>query len=279
MSKDCPTRGPMTCRSCNEEGHMAKDCPSRGPMVCRACNEEGHMSKDCPTRGPLICSNCNQKGKYSPKFGFTETSPMLTRLPGHSRAKCENARVIDRSTVPDVSPDDAWSELVKAIKAQDIDDVKDALAKYSKACPDMTFVELQDGIYDAGLKFYFIPKERTLLPTYTNMDLQGNLNKKYSISYRFSDKPQRPKEAEGWPNSKDEIMARLHDAGVVVEQSVPYCSKCNEMGHIRKHCRQEDTGESERPTIMCYNCNETGHRVRDCRLIPQTPSTLTLAIR
>lgn len=44
---------------------MSKDCPTRGPMVCRSCNEEGHMSKECPTRGPIVCTNCNQEGKYS----------------------------------------------------------------------------------------------------------------------------------------------------------------------------------------------------------------------
>ena len=166
-----------------------------------------------------------------------------------------------------MSPDDAWTELVAAIKAVDLDDVKEAIEKYAKACPEMTFQQLQEGLFDSGTDLFLIAKERTLLPTYTNMDLQGNLNKKYSISYRFSDQPQRPNEAEGWPADREEILSRLGDAGIVVEQSVPYCSNCNEMGHVRKHCKEESTREGERPSIMCYNCNETGHRVRDCKFI------------
>lgn len=194
----------------------------------------------------------------------------LTCPPGHSRAKCENARVIDRSHVPDATPDDAWEELQKAIKARDMDDVKDAIEKYSKASPEMTFVQLQEGILDSGLDLYLIAKERPLLPSYTNMDLQGNLNKKYAISYRFSDKPERPREADGWPADREELLSRLHDAGIVAEQSVPHCSNCNEMGHIRKHCKQEVAEVADRPTIKCYNCDETGHRMRDCRFIPRT---------
>lgn len=159
---------------------------------------------------------------------------------------------------------------MKAIKERDLDDVKDAIEKYSKACPEMTYLQLQEGIFDSGLSLYLIAMERALLPTYTNMDLQGNLNKKYSISYRFSDKPQRPKEAEGWPETREEILSRLNDAGAVVENHVPYCSKCSSMGHTKKYCSEESMGESERPVIMCYNCNETGHRIRDC---PQPRAT------
>lgn len=116
-----------------------------------------------------------------------------------------------------------------------MDDVKAAVEKYSKACPEMTYLQLQEGILDSGLSLFLIAKERPLLPTYTNMDLQGNLNKKYSISYRFSDKPQRPIEAEGWPETREDLLSRLNDAGIVVDSPVPYCTKCGEMGHVRKH--------------------------------------------
>lgn len=203
-----------------------------------------------------------------------ETSSILTNPPGHSRAKCKNPRTIDRSHVADTTPDDAWNELEQAIKERDMDDAKAAIEKYSKACPDMTYVQLQEGIFDQGLNLFLIAKERELLPTYTNMDLQGNLNKKYSISYRFSDQPQRPKEADAWPSTREEILSRLDNAGIVVEQSVPYCTNCQEMGHIRKHCKVEQDS-NERPTIMCYNCNETGHRVRDCKLDPSTILPIT----
>lgn len=156
-----------------------------------------------------------------------------------------------------------------------MDDVKDAIEKYSKASPEMTFVQLQEGILDSGLDLYLIAKERPLLPSYTTMDLQGNLNKKYAISYRFSDKPERPREADGWPADREELLSRLHDSGIVVEQSVPHCSNCNEMGHIRKHCKQEVAEVADRPTIKCYNCDETGHRMRDCTFIRRTRCTVS----
>ncbi|SPN97758.1 related to hexamer-binding protein HEXBP [Cephalotrichum gorgonifer] len=271
MAKDCPTRGPMACNYCKEEGHMIKDCPTRPPMACNYCKEEGHMAKDCPTRGPMTCNHCKEEG-HMVKDCPMRPPQVCTNCnqEGHSRAKCENARAIDRSHVADGTPDEAWDELQAAIKARDLDDVKTAIEKYSKECPEMTYLQIQEGLYDIGLDLYLIATERPLLPTYTNMDLQGNLNKKYTISYRFSDQPERPREKDGWPSTKEEILSRLNDAGMPVEGSAPLCSNCNELGHVRKHCKQEPTEVSDRPTIMCYNCNETGHRVRDC---PQPRST------
>lgn len=110
---------------------------------------------------------------------------------------------------------------------------------------------------------YLIATERTLLPAYTNMDLQGHLGKKYSVSYRFSDKPGRPREREGWPNSMEEILERLKDAGEVVPTGLPRCSNCSEMGHIAKSCPQEKVERTERQ-VACSNCSSEGHRLRDC---------------
>ena len=127
-------------------------------------------------------------------------------------------------------PDLAWAELKQAVKDKDLDDFKEALDKYVKAVPDMTYIALEKAFRSQGLGIYVIALERELSQTYTNMDLQGNLDRAYTISYRFSEKPKRPKEAEGWPTSPDENMERLKDAGEPVDRGVPLCSNCEVLG-------------------------------------------------
>lgn len=48
-------------------------------------------------------------------------------LLGHTISKCEGARKIDRSAIADLSTDDAWEKIKTAVRARDIDDVKEAL--------------------------------------------------------------------------------------------------------------------------------------------------------
>jgi len=179
--------------------------------------------------------------------------------------ECHNARTIDRSSVPDVDPEEAWKLLTQAIRERDMDDVKDALAKYLKAYPEMTYVELHRALRNQKLNMWLIATERQLLHTFTNMDLQGNVGKKYTVSYRFSKDPERPREAPGWPATEDEMVARLADAGEIVDSGARKCRNCDQLGHASKDC-PEERFERDRVAIMCYNCNETGHRVRDCEL-------------
>ncbi len=127
-------------------------------------------------------------------------------------------------------PDVAWAELNQAVKDKDLDDIKEALAKYVKAIPDMTYVALEKAFRNQELGVYVIALERELSQTYTNMDLQGNLDRTYTISYRFSQKPKRPKEAEGWPTSPEENMERLKDAGEPVDRGVSLCANCEQLG-------------------------------------------------
>ncbi|KEZ40727.1 HIV-2 retropepsin [Scedosporium apiospermum] len=234
------------CFNCGEEGHNKADCPNPRKFTgtCKHCGVEGHMVKDCPTREPIVCRNCGQEG--------------------HGRSKCENARVVDRSHIPDVCPDDAWADLATAIRERDLDDVKEAVAKYCKACPTMTYRDFQEALMEQNMNLFLIAMERPLLPSYTNMDLQGNLYKKYTVSFRFSDQPSRPREKDGWPVDREELLARLQDAGEVVETGIPQCSNCKEMGHTRKHCQAEPVENESRTVIKCYNCDGVGHRVRDC---------------
>ena len=129
----------------------------------------------------------------------------------------------------------------------------------------MTYLEFQEALISQHMELYLIALERPLLPSYTNMDLQGNLYKKYTVSFRFSDKPSRPRETEGWPADREELLDRLQDAGEVVETGIPQCSNCKEIGHTKKHCQAEVIENStSRPEIKCINCDCVGHRMRDC---------------
>ena len=180
---------------------------------------------------------------------------------------CENARKVNRDDVADVSPEDAWAKIKKAANERDIDDAKEGIQEYIKALNgELTLRELQQGLMNADIKLFLIGIERPLLGTFTNMDFQGNTGKKYSVSYRFSDRPQRPKEKENWPESHAEILARLDDAGEVVDSGMRRCNNCSEIGHRSKECPEEKVDKSDlQPKVTCFNCKEDGHRTRDCR--------------
>lgn len=181
------------------------------------------------------------------------------------RKNCENARKINRDHIADVTPDDAIAKLKRAASERDADDAKEAVQEYVKAVGgDITYKDLQNVIIDKGIGVWFIAMERELVNVFTNMDLQGNTGKKYSISYRFSDKPERPREAEAWPKSKEEILSRLEDAGDVVDSGMRKCNNCGELGHSSKFCTEEKVEKAEAPKISCYNCGQEGHRLRDC---------------
>ena len=94
------------------------------------------------------------------------------------------------------------------------------------------------------------------------MDFQGNLDKKFSVTWRWSDKPARPKEKDSWP-SPEENAERLQDAGEPVDRGIVKCSNCEQLGHMKAKC-PEEPNEVDRPVVKCYNCDGIGHRVRDC---------------
>lgn len=211
--------------------------------TCRLCDQQGHRASDCPSKPPPFCVNCQQDG--------------------HEAFTCESARKIDRSHIADVPGEVAWEKLGAAVKDHDLDDVKDAADEYIKANPDTTYLTLEKAFRSQNLGIYLIAVEKELAVTLTNMDLQGNLDKKYTIQWRWDSKATRPKEAEGWP-TPEENLERLADAGVPIDRGVPKCSNCNELGHTRNKCEQ-DKNETERAEVKCYNCDGVGHRVRDCK--------------
>lgn len=185
---------------------------------------------------------------------------------GHRKRDCEKPRKINRDLVADVSPGVAWAKLEQAARERDADDVKEAVQEYVKALNgEPTYRVLQEAFIDKKVNIWLIAVERSILPTFTNMDLQGNIEKKYTVSYRFSDKPERPREIEGWPQNPEEILSRLDDAGEVVNNGKSLCHNCKQVGHVAKHCPEEKV-EPDGPRVTCSNCNEDGHRIRDCEL-------------
>ncbi|QPH04320.1 hypothetical protein C2857_001229 [Epichloe festucae Fl1] len=233
------------CFNCGETGHRVADCPTPRDTSCRYCKEEGHVIRDCPQKPPMVCDNCGQEG--------------------HMRKNCENARVINRDHVADVSPDDALAKIKIAASERDVDDVKEGVQEYVKAVGgDVNYHQLQTMFIDEGVNLWLIASERQLVNVFTNMDLQGNTGKKYSISYRFSEKPERPREIESWPKSREEILNRLEDAGEIVDSGQRRCHNCGELGHATKFCTQERAENNAQPAISCSNCGAEGHRLRDC---------------
>ncbi|KAL1847537.1 hypothetical protein VTK73DRAFT_10328 [Phialemonium thermophilum] len=226
------------------DGPTTRDCPeaSSEPTTCRRCGEDGHMARECPQ--PLICKNCGGHG--------------------HPAAQCEAARKIDRSRYEDLSVEEAWNLIAKAAADEEADEVKEAIQTYVKAVPDTTYVQLEEAFRTQDLKLWLIAIEKPhLASTLTNMDLQGHLERKYTVTYRFSPNPPRPREREVWPPSPEENLERLKNAGDVVERGLVKCHNCGELGHTSKHCTVERQ-ESLLASIKCYNCDGEGHRVRDC---------------
>ena len=136
---------------------------------------------------------------------------------------------------------------------------------------------MEKGFRSQDIKVYLIGMEKELALTYTNMDLQGNLDKKYTVNWRFSDKPARPKENEFWPKTPEENLERLADAGVPVDRGVPkwsvsllsvvvihfakcFSNNCDTLGHTSRSCPQEKMENADRAILKCYNCDGEGHR-------------------
>jgi hypothetical protein len=186
---------------------------------------------------------------------------------GHNIAECKTARLINRDDVPTMPAEEAWEGVKKAINEGDMDDVQEALKIYLKAVPDTTYVQLEQAFRSQNMDVYIIGLERELALTYSNMDLQGNLDKKYTVTFRNSPGPKRPKERDGWPASAEENFERLADAGIPVDRGVPKCSNCEELGHIAKSCPAEKREPTDKVEVKCYNCDELGHRVRDCKFL------------
>ncbi|CAM1500709.1 Fc.00g098710.m01.CDS01 [Cosmosporella sp. VM-42] len=237
--------GDEKCFGCGETGHRRAECPNPREMTCRFCQQTGHTRKNCPDAPPMTCENCGEEG--------------------HMRKNCENARKINRDHIADVDPEDAWKKIIQAVAERDADDAKEGVQEYIKALEGkITYRELQQALIDQSIGLWMIATERPLLSVFTNMDIQGNMGKTFTVSYRFTEKPDRPREVEGWPKDREEILARLDDAGDIVNKGLTLCSNCSELGHPAKFCPEEKRERADGPKLQCHNCGSDSHRVRDC---------------
>lgn len=146
--------------------------------------------------------------------------------------ECKNPRKVNRDHIEDVLAEVAWEKIKAAAEEKDFDEVKIAVNEYVKAVPETTYVELERAFRNQGVEVYIIALERDLATTYSIMDLQGNLDRKFCISYRKSANPARPKEHEGWPEPEENLV-RLADAGEPIDRGISKCSNCNEYVHFQ----------------------------------------------
>lgn len=118
----------------------------------------------------------------------------------------------------DVSPDDAWKKLKEAATDRDPDDAKEAIQEYVKVLDGApSYKDIQMRAIEEHNNLWLIPLERGILGAFTNMELQGNTRKKYTVSYRISEKPGRARDRDGWPESKADIISRLDVEGEKVD--------------------------------------------------------------
>lgn len=167
----------------------------------------GDQAGERPPRPPPVCRNCQETG--------------------HEAFACELPRKLNRDHIPDMSAEQAWNLILQACQERDLDDLKEAVEIYVKACPDTTYQELEKSFRESSMEIYIIALEKELAPTYTNMDFQGNLDRTYSVTWRWSPKPMRPKEIQTWPKSPAENFERLGNAGEPTDRGIPRCNNCN----------------------------------------------------
>lgn len=157
-------------------------------------------------------------------------------------------------------------KLIDASEDKDLDTFRTCLRSYARAIDgEFNVSDVEIALRDSGLSVYLIALKQEIAPYMTIVDLIGNPDREFVLTIQLSAKPRRAKLAQGWPADTAENLERLRSAGFVQDRGVPMCSNCNELGHIKKHCKQEIMEhEKVAPVITCVYCKEEGHRARDC---------------
>ena len=169
----------------------------------------------------------------------------LTLPLGHQTSECKANRVFDTSRIADMSAEDAWEALQKADEERDLEDFREVHADkrsprthdtdlldqafkiYSKAASDATYDELETAFRLNNFNSYLIATENELPKTHTYVNLQGELDKTYKVGFHLSPKPKRETQKQGWPETPEENLRRLKDAGLPMERGIPKCSRCD----------------------------------------------------
>lgn len=172
-----------------------------------------------------------------------------------------------------------------------MDAFKTAFFSYAKALmnftsedaaevPGIDLADIENGFRTEGRNMHFIakvflpslfsddnadsPQEREIPDTMTIINFSGLIDQKYVLTFSWSPKARARKFAEGWPATPEDNLERLKSCGLVQDRLIPKCENCGEMGHVKKHCKQEHAEVTGRIKVRCYICDEIGHRARDC---------------
>ncbi|KAF3927314.1 p6-pol [Orbilia brochopaga] len=243
----CPT---PKCSICNTDGHIAFNCPDKS---CLFCGEKGHIAKECEKKALEPCRNCQESG--------------------HKASECKNPRKMhtgeEAAAVGEKEIEDAWAAMKKAGDEKDLDEFKDAFEHYLKIQPESRFPELQSAFKENNFGYNLVAVKKEITSSQTIIDLQGNMEKEFVVTFQTSLKGRRSRFASSnagrFPENDAENLKRLENAGFVKESFIPWCMNCKERGHGSRNCPQEVLPrESEAPTVKCVNCGEEGHRARDC---------------
>lgn len=85
------------------------------------------------------------------------------------------------------------------------------------------------------------------------VNLQGQQDQKYVVKLQLGGKPKRSGLVGALiAHSAEENLARLDEAGFIMDGYKPYCSRCKQTGHIVKSCPQEkpEVGEKKDETTL-----------------------------
>lgn len=128
-------------------------------------------------------------------------------------------------------------------------------------------------------------QEQEIPDTMTIVAPSGKTGCKYTISFQFGLKSRRKRMEDKWPQSEEENLERLKDAGFVMDNLITKCRNCGgkcdfraistmltyvELGHSSKACKEEKQVVAKE-AHTCAICRQEGHFARDCTEIRVDP--------
>lgn len=192
---------------------------------------------------------------------------------GHKAIDCENKRVLDFGSVPNMSADEAWEKMRDAEEQGDSQTVRQCFFAYCKAITADTnadgidLVDLEEGFRkDQRITHIIGTEPLDLRKDQVIVGFDGTPGKTYVVDIVLRAKDSRPKRrlfAKRMAETNEDNLERLKDAGMIQSRGVPLCSNCLELGHVKKHCKEEKAQVQE--GSRCANCGEASHRLRDCK--------------
>lgn len=102
--------------------------------------------------------------------------------------------------------------------------------------PELTYPQLEKEMRKRKMNIYLIAMEKEHGDTFTVVNMQGEIEKKFCVFYFLSEKPQRPTMKERWPESLEDNIERLADAGVAVDRGIPKCNNCRSPNWLAALC-------------------------------------------